>query len=128
MEMVQEDETTDVDLNDMSHWSPNVQKTIMELQQVAGTARHYLSKMHFALTLLKSQVSESDFNKIYKSIKPPSTVINIVRSLTGPTGPSNVAPAQPPPSGSQTHNVDQQIMTTCQGQTTSLMSGNQQAY
>ena len=67
--------------------------------------------MHFALALLKSQVSESDFNKIYKSIKPPSTTIKIVRSLTGPAGPSNVAPAQPPPAGSQTPSIDQQIIS-----------------
>ena len=86
MEMEQEDKPTDVDLNDLSQWSPNVQKTIMELQQVSGTARHYLSRMHFALALLKSQVSESDFNKIATSIKPPSTVIKIVRSFNRPCG------------------------------------------
>ena len=38
-------------------------------------------------------------------------MIKIVRSLTGPTGPSNVAPVQPPPTGSQTCNVDQQIIS-----------------
>ena len=87
-----------------------MQKTIMELQQVAETARHYLSRMHFTFALLKSHVSESDFNKIATSIKPRSTVIKIVRSLTGPAGPSNVAPAQPSP-GSQARNVDQQIIS-----------------
>ena len=42
MEMEQEDKDPEIDLTDLSHWSPNVQKTIMEIQQVAGTAQHYL--------------------------------------------------------------------------------------
>ena len=72
------DKDPPINLTDLSHWSPNIQKTIMEFQQSAVSSRNYLQRMHFAIAQLKSQVSESDFNKIYKSVKPPSTTMKIV--------------------------------------------------
>ena len=73
MEMEQDTKKPVIDLTNLSHWSPNVQKTIMELQQNAGSARHYLQRMHITLAQLKSQVSDTDFDKIYKSVKLPQT-------------------------------------------------------
>ena len=112
MEMEQEqDKDPKIDLTDQSHWSTNVQKTITELQQNAGSVRHYLQHMHLSLTLLKSQVNETDFDKIHKAVKLPQTTVRVVRSLiAGSAGPSNVAPAIPPPAGSQGLSVYEQII------------------
>ena len=67
--------------------------------------------MHLTLSQHKSQVSETDFDKIHKASKLPLTTVKIVRSLTiGSAGPSNVAPVYPTPAGSQGLSVDQQII------------------